>query len=72
MRWVATVAIVTGQLGVVEAWLDAVDRAAASGPRGRKGRGQPCARTCSVTSWATRSGASSGMKWGTPSSTSSR
>ena len=33
---------------------------------------QPCARTCSVTSSAVRSGASSGMKWGTPSSTSSR
>lgn len=27
MRPVATVAVVTGQLGVVEAWLDAVDRA---------------------------------------------
>jgi acyl dehydratase len=33
---------------------------------------QACARTCSVTSSATRPGASSGMKWGTPSSTSSR
>jgi hypothetical protein len=30
MRSGATVAVVTGQLGVVEAWLDAVDRADAT------------------------------------------
>ena len=47
-------------------------RTPAVAPARLRSPGQPCARTCSVTSSATRPGASSGMKWGTPSSTSSR
>ncbi|SDM07143.1 hypothetical protein SAMN05660642_01545 [Geodermatophilus siccatus] len=47
-------------------------RTPAAAPPRLRSPGQPCARTCSVTSSETRPGASSGRKWGTPSSTSSR
>lgn len=60
------VGLVLAVAGLVGGRTPAVAPARLRSPR------QPCARTCSATSSATRPGASSGMKWGTPSSTSSR
>ena len=60
------VGLVLAVAGLVGGRTPAVAAARLRSPR------QPCARTCSATSSATRPGASSGMKWGTPSSTSSR
>ena len=60
------VGLVLAVAGLVGGRTPAVAPARLRSPR------QPCARTCSVTSSATHPGASSGMKWGTPSSTSSR
>lgn len=60
------VGLVLAVAGLVGGRTPAVAPARLRSPR------QPCARTCSVTSSATLPGASSGMKWGTPSSTSSR
>ena len=70
---VLDVALVVGPVvGLVLAVAGLVGGRTAAAPVRLRSPGQPCARTCSATSSATRPGASSGMKWGTPSSTSSR